>query len=155
MMKQTSHPIPLWVVKLSHTWKTFPNPKTHLIPSLSRPKGASHDGGRGLTPYFHPSHTLFVTLSLPHNCCLPACLFEQTVAAVNIKTHVAANQTKPEIVSVTVMYLSRVQTDLPTPKDEWNTLRHLRHFSCVRRLDGQVSFGGVCLKLTCLVERWM
>ena len=127
-------------------WETFPyledisDPEDPSHP-ISLPPGASHDGARGLTPYCDPSHTLFVTLSLSPTtaACLPACLFEQTVAAVNIKTHVAANQTKPEIVSVTVMFLERVQTDLPTPKDEWNTLRHLRHFSCVRRLDGQVS----------------
>ena len=57
-----------------------------------------------------------------------------TVAAVNLKTYVAPNQTTPEIISCTVMYLKQVQTDLPTPKDQWNTLRQLRHFSCVRRL---------------------
>lgn len=60
-----------------------------------------------------------------------------TVAAVNLKTYVAPNQTTPEIISCTVMYLKQVQTDLPTPKDQWNTLRQLRHFSCVRRLEGQ------------------
>jgi len=56
---------------------------------------------------------------------------------VNLKTHVAPNQTTPEIISCTVMYIKQVQTDLPTPKDQWNTLKQLRHFSCVRRLDGQ------------------
>jgi DNA polymerase alpha subunit A len=59
-----------------------------------------------------------------------------TVAAVNVKTFVGPNQSSPEIVSCTVMFLKEVQTDLPTPKDKWNTLKHLRHFSCVRRLDG-------------------
>ena len=72
-----------------------------------------------------------------------------TVAAVNIKTYVGPNQTTPEIVSCTVMYLKQVQTDLPTPKDKWNTLKHLRHFSCVRRLDGlpfPVGFEEECKK---------
>ena len=66
-----------------------------------------------------------------------------TVAALSLKTMLGAGAgaaasggAGSEVAAVSVVYLSSVRTDGPMAQDEWNSAKHLRHFSAVRRLEG-------------------
>ena len=74
--------------------------------------------------------------------CLPARLTCRdapplTVAAIHVKTILAHGTAANEVVAASVVYLTHVATDRPMAQEEWNNARQLRHFSAVRRLDGQ------------------
>ena len=66
-----------------------------------------------------------------------------TVAALSLKTMLGAGAgaaasggAGSEVAAVSVVYLSSVRTDGPMAQGEWNSAKHLRHFSAVRRLEG-------------------
>ncbi|PSC73303.1 DNA polymerase alpha catalytic subunit [Micractinium conductrix] len=59
------------------------------------------------------------------------------VAAVHVKTMLSPGSSTNEVVAASVVHLNRVRTDGPMSQEEWNSAFQLRHFSAVRRLDGQ------------------
>jgi hypothetical protein len=79
-----------------------------------------------------PPATSFPAASFPARDTPPL-----TVAALHIKTVVNPATSANEIVAASVVHLRSVSTDGPMSQEEWNTPRALRHFSAVRKLDGQ------------------
>ena len=59
-----------------------------------------------------------------------------TVAALSLKTMLNSQTATNEVVGVSVVYLGRVKSDAPMEPEEWNTPRHLKCFSAVRKMDG-------------------
>ena len=58
------------------------------------------------------------------------------VASLNLRCVLNAKQ-QNEIVSASVVVARAVGVDAPMAREEWNTLAQLRHFTVVRRLEGQ------------------
>lgn len=59
------------------------------------------------------------------------------MAALHVKTVMPPGSTANEVVAVSVVYLASVAADRPMAQEEWNSAARLRHFSAVRRLEGQ------------------
>eukprot|EP00775_Hariotina_reticulata_P008338 gene8338-8523_t len=60
-----------------------------------------------------------------------------TVAALNLRLHMDPKTQQQEILAASVVHLSGVSTEAPTPRSVWGSPEALRNFSVVRKLDGR------------------